>query len=314
MSEYPQPKNLYRLEDRRFLTGSGTFCADLNMENQLYAVMVRSDHAHANLKKIDLAAACSIPGVLGVFTDEHLAQDNLRPLPCSAQLDAISPLIVPPRRALARGRVRHVGDILAFVVAESPSIANDASELVEVDLEPLKTVIDPRRALDGDAPIIWPDTSENLAFRFQAGDFTSTQSAIENATHLVEVKLINNRISAVPIEPRAGIGEYDINTGRFTLTFTGQGLHSIKAELAHVFDLPLDSFHLKAPDVGGGFGLKNFIYPEWVLITWAAKQLGRPVKWVAERGEDVHVIQQLRAVHNRHVRAADRALEMQARG
>lgn len=263
--------------------------------------MVRSDHAHATLSGVETADALAAPGVAAVFTDADLAPDNLNPLPCIADFDAVSPLVIPPRRALARGRVRHVGDIIAMVLAETEAAARAAADLVEVRLEALDSVTDAAAALEGGAPEIWPEAPGNLAFRFQAGDPAATRAAIAGAAHVIGLDLINNRISAVPMEPRAGIGEYDPATERHTLTLTGQGLHGIKSQLADAFGLPLERFHLKAPDVGGGFGLKNFIYPEWVLLPWAAKRLERPVKWVATRGEDFAA-----AAHGRDMRVSAR--------
>ncbi len=290
-----------RLEDARFLTGAAKFSADLHADHQLHAVMVRSDHAHAVIMRIDTAAARAVPGVLAVFTDHDLAPDKLNPLPCNAVFDAVSPLIIPPRRALARGRVRQVGDIFALVVAESLSAAVEAAELIDAEFEPLDAVTDPIAALNKGAPQIWPEAPGNLAFRFQAGKADDTRTKLAEATHVVELDLVNNRVSAAPMEPRAGLGEYDPDSDRYTLTFTGQGLHGIKAELSKVFDLPADLFHLKAPDVGGGFGLKNFIYPEWVLLLWAAKRMSRPIKWVADRAEDFSA-----AAHGRDMRVSAR--------
>ena len=299
MPNFQQLQKINRIEDDRFLKGNAVFSADINIENQLHAVMLRSSHAHAVIRRINCKKAESMPGVMGVFTDSHLEQDNLRPLPCSAVMDPVSNLIIPPRRALGRDRVRHVGDIIALVVAKTYLMARDAADNIEVDLEPLEAVTNPYEALEENATRIWPEAPGNLAFSFQAGNSEATQISFDNAHHIVKLNLVNNRVCAVPLEPRAGIGEYSPATDRYTLTFTGQGLHNIKAELAHVFGLPLERFHLKAPDVGGGFGLKNFIYPEWVLLLWASKKMGRPIKWVAERGEEFAA-----AAHGRDMRVS----------
>ena len=290
-----------RIEDARFLTGAAKYSADLHADHQLHAVMVRSDHAHAAIICIDTAAALAVPGVLAVFTDHDLAPDKLNPLPCNAVFDAVSPLIIPPRRALARGRVRQVGDIFAMVVAEKLSTAVEAAELIDAEFEPLDAITDPLAALNNGAPEIWPEAPGNLAFRFQAGNAEKTRASMAEAAHVVDLDLVNNRISATPIEPRAGLGGYDPESDRYTLSFTGQGLHGIRNELAKVFNLPAERFYLNAPDVGGGFGLKNFIYPEWVLLPWAAKRLGRPIKWVANRAEDF-----ASAAHGRDMRVSAR--------
>ncbi len=299
MLNFQKLQKINRIEDARFLTGSATFSADIGIENQLHAVMLRSSHPHAVIKHIDYKDAQSMPGVVGIFTDSHLEKDGLSPLPCAAVMDPVSNLVIPPRLALTRDKVRHVGDIIALVVAETPLIARDAADHIIVDLEPLASVTNPFEALEEGAPRIWPEARRNLAFSFQAGNSEATGRALNQADHVIKLNLINNRVCAVPMEPRAGIGEYNLATGRYTLTFSGQGLHNIRAELAHVFGLPLDRFHLKAPDVGGGFGLKNFIYPEWVLLLWAAKKLRRPIKWVAERGEEFAA-----ATHGRDMRVS----------
>ncbi|MEK9725676.1 MAG: xanthine dehydrogenase family protein molybdopterin-binding subunit, partial [Rhodospirillaceae bacterium] len=301
MPDAVEPQSLERLEDARFLTGHGNFVADLNADGQAHAVFVRSDYAHAGIKGVDTAQAVAMPGVIGVYTDADLAPHNLNPLPCSAFVEFVSPLVTPPRRALARGRVRHVGDPVALVVAETAAQARDAAEAITIDYAPLPAVADATEALADGAPAIWDDAPGNLAFRFQAGDAAATRKAMEAAAHVVELELVNNRITAMPLEPRAGIGGYDAASDRYTLNFTGQGLHGIRDQLAEVFGLPKDRFHLTAPDVGGGFGMKNFIYPEWVLLPWAAKRLGRPVKWVAERGEDFAA-----ATHGRDMRVKAR--------
>ncbi|HUC69835.1 MAG TPA: xanthine dehydrogenase family protein molybdopterin-binding subunit, partial [Stellaceae bacterium] len=243
--------------------------------------------ANAMIERVDLAAARAAPGVLGVFTETDLAADGIGPLPCVAQVATVDPLIVPARYALARGRVRHVGDPVAFVVAESRDRARDAAELIEVDYRPLDAVTDASAALRAGAPRVWDEAPGNLCFRFQRGDKSATEAAFALAAHVVEIALVNNRVVPTPIEPRAAIGRYDADADVIRLLLTGQGVHGIRSQLARsVFHLPDERIQLTAPDVGGGFGMKNFLYPEWVLVLWAAKRLGRPVRWVAERGEE----------------------------
>jgi CO/xanthine dehydrogenase Mo-binding subunit len=220
--------------------------------------------------------------VHGVFTSADLA--GLGAMPCLA---AVSPLIVPPRFALAVDRVRHVGDPVAFIVADSPESAREAAERVEVEYKSLPAVVDGRAALDEGAPQLWPQAPRNTAFHIQKGDSAAVAAAMKQAAHIVEVDVMNNRVVVAPIEPRAGIARYDDATGGFDLELTGQGLHGIRRQLAEfVFKLPPDRFHLHAPDVGGGFGTKNFLYPEWILLLWAARRLGRPVRWEADRAEE----------------------------
>jgi carbon-monoxide dehydrogenase large subunit len=278
---------LTRFEDDRFLRGKGRFVDDIDVAGQLHAVVVRSPHGHAEIAGIDTAAARALPGVHGVFTAADLAADKIGALPCIAQVATIGPLIVPPRFALAAGRVRHVGDPVAFVVAETRDIARDAAELVAVDYRVLPAVVDGPAALRDGAPRLWDEAPGNLVFRFERGDKAAVDAAMEAAAHVVEIELVNNRLVVAPIEPRAAIGRYDAASESFDLVLTGMGVHSLRNQLAAaVFHMPRERIRVSAPDVGGGFGVKNFLYPEWVLLLWAARRLGRPVRWVGERAED----------------------------
>jgi aerobic carbon-monoxide dehydrogenase large subunit len=277
-------RSLRRREDRRFLLGQGRYVADIDVDGQLHGHVVRSPHAHALIRGTDVSEAAALPGVVGVYTAADLAADNLGPMPCMA---AVKPLIVPPRHALVEGRARHVGDPVAFIVAETPEAARDAAELVEIDYEPLPSVVGGTVALAAGAPTIWEEAPGNLAFHVQRGDHAAVAATMAKATHVVELEVINNRLVVAPLEPRAGIGTFDPATDTMELLLTGQGLHGIRRQLAEfVFKVPLERIQLKAPDVGGGFGMKNFLYPEWILLLWAARRLRRSVKWVAERGEE----------------------------
>jgi carbon-monoxide dehydrogenase large subunit len=195
-------------------------------------------------------------------------------------------MIVPPRHALARDRVRHVGDPVAFVVAESRDAARDAAEAVIVDYEELSAVVDGAAALRDGAPRLCDEAPGNLSYRFQKGDQAAVKAAIAGAAHVVELELINNRIVASALEPRGAIGSYDDEHG-FHLQFSGAGVHSLRSQLANaVFRVPVERMRVSCPDVGGGFGVKNALYPEWIMLLWAARHLGRPVKWIGERTED----------------------------
>jgi carbon-monoxide dehydrogenase large subunit len=284
MNDKHDERSVRRLEDARFLLGRGRYVEDIDVGTALHGYVLRSPHAHALIKRIDVAAAAAFAGVHLVATSADLAADRLGPMPCLA---AVKPLIVPPRPALADGRVRHVGDPVAFVVAASAEAAREAAELIEVDYESLPSVVDGKAALEKDAPTIWEQAPGNLAFHFQKGDRDAVARAMKEAAHVVSIAVMNNRVIVVPLEPRAGIARYDAATGIMDLELTGQGLHGIRRQLAEfVFKLPLDRIQLHAPDVGGGFGMKNFLYPEWVLLLWAARKLGRPVRWIADRAEE----------------------------
>ncbi len=308
MSQAEIGQSVPRLEDRRFLTGAGEFIDDMNLADQLYSVFLRSPHAHAVITGIDKDAAANLPGVMGVYTSNDLQADGIGLLPCTATavVATVAPIIVPPRHALARGRVRHVGEPVAFVVAKSRNIALDALDLIDVDYEPLPAVADGRAALSSGAVQIWPEAAGNLCYLFEKGDRALVDKAFARADHVIELDIVNNRVAPAPLEPRGGIGHFDPATSELNLLLAGQGVHGIRRQLAQaVFKVPEGQLHVAAPDVGGGFGMKNFIYPEWVLLLWAARRLGRPVKWIAERNEEFMSSTQGRDVHARARLALD---------
>jgi carbon-monoxide dehydrogenase large subunit len=275
-------RSVRRLEDPRFLTGRGRYVADTPSPGALWGHVLRSPHAHARIERIDTSTAARAAGVRGIYTSADLA--GLGTMPCLA---AVTPLIVPPRHALAVDRVRHVGDPVAFIVADTVEQAREAAELVAIDYVPLPAIVDGRAALTADAPQLWEQAPNNTAFHIRKGDAAAVAEAMKQAAHIVEVDVMNNRVVVVPLEHRAGIARYDATTETFDLELTGQGLHGIRRQLAEfVFKLPLDRIRLHAPDVGGGFGTKNFLYPEWILLLFAARALGQPVRWEADRGED----------------------------
>src|SRR5215472_12219647 len=280
-------RSLPRVEDARFLRGRGRFVEDIDAQGQLYGIVLRSPHGHAEIAGIDTKAAQALPGVHGVFTAADLAANGVGPLPCIAQVATVEPMIVPPRFALARDKVRHVGDPVAFIVADSRDIARDAAELVAVNYRVLPTVVDGSAALAPGAPLLWDAAPGNLSYLFERGDKQAVEAAMAQAAHVVELQLVNNRLVVAPIETRAAIGTYDAANDSFDLLLSGMGVQSLRAQLADsVFRMPAERIRVHAPDVGGGFGMKNFLYPEWVLVLYAARRLGRPVKWVGERGED----------------------------
>src|ERR1700674_2579673 len=299
-------RSLRRLEDPRFLTGQGQYVDDMSLPGQLHAIVLRSPYGHALIDGIDTAAARAMPGVRGVFTAADLDADGIGTLPCIARVATVAPIIVPPRRALALDRVRHVGDPVAFVVADTSDQARDAAERIVVAYRPLPAVVDATAALAAEAPLLWDEAPGNLSYRFERGDKAAVDSAFAGAAHAIEIELVNNRLVVAPIKPRAAIGHYDGAADRLELLLTGQGVHSLRQQLAHaVFHMPPERIVVCAPDVGGGFGVKNFLYPEWVLVLWAARRLGRPVKWLAERGEEFVSSAQGRDNHTRGCLALD---------
>jgi carbon-monoxide dehydrogenase large subunit len=277
-------QSVLRLEDGRFLTGQGRYVDDIAASDCLHGHVLRSPHAHAIIEKIDVTPALALAGVRAVYTHADLAAAGVGAMPCLA---VVKPLVVPLRSALADGRVRHVGDPVAFIVADTAAIAREAAERIVVDYRPLDSVVDGLAALATDAVQLWPQAPGNLAFHVQRGDAEAVTQAMGRAAHVVEIEVMNNRIIVSPIEPRAGIARYDAANDTMDLELTGQSVHGIRRQLAEfIFRMPPERIRLHAPDVGGGFGMKNFLYPEWILLLFAARALGRPVRWVADRAEE----------------------------
>ncbi|MDN3568176.1 xanthine dehydrogenase family protein molybdopterin-binding subunit [Paeniroseomonas aquatica] len=297
-----------RTEDLRFLTGQGRYVTDIATPGTLHGHVLRSPHAHARITGIDAAAARAMPGVRLVLTHADLAAEGIGPLPCPAVVATVAPIIIPARHALAADAVRHVGEAVAFVVAETAAQARDAAEAIAVGYDPLPAVVDSRAALAPGAPQLWPEAPGNAVFRFERGDRAATEAGFAAAAHVVELELINNRIHAAPIEPRAAVARWDGT--RFDLLLSGQGVHGIRRQLAEaVFHLPEERFRLHCPDVGGGFGLKNFLFGEYVALLVAARRLGTPVAWVADYTEEFQA-----AVHARDLRGRARlALDAEGR-
>jgi len=280
---------LRRKEDFRFLTGRGRFIDDINLEGQAHAVVLRSVYAHARIKGIDAAAARAHPGVLLVVTGEDWAREGFGHIPTRSGVRKNrdgSDFKEPPRHCLALDRVRYVGEPVALVVAESALIATEAVEMIDVDYEPLDAVTDPVKALAEGAPLLWDDIPDNLCVDWEIGDEAVTAAAFEVADHVVTLELINNRVTAVPIEPRGAIARYDAETDGYLLINATQNVHANRDIFADkVLHIPAAKLHHVAPDVGGGFGVKNGVYGEPALLLHAAKRLGRPVKWINTRSE-----------------------------
>ena len=217
-----------------------------------------------------------------------LAADDIGPLPCAVtHIPMTAPLVVPPCHALARDVVRYVGEPVAFVVADSAESARDAAEAVVVEYEPLAPVVAIADAVRPGAPPIWPEAKGNIAFQFNRGEPGPVEAAIRDAAHVVECELVNNRVVAASLETRGALGEFDAASGRLHLIASAAGAHAIRDLLADsVFRIPREKLRVSIPDVGGGFGMKNVLYPEWVLVLWAARRLGRPVQWIGDRSED----------------------------
>ena len=288
MNQFGIGQPVRRVEDWRFLTGHGHYIDDQALLRQAYAIMLRSPHAHARIRAIDTATAAATPGVLAVLTGDDLARDEVGPIPCVAGVSNRdgSPAPLPSRPAMVRERVRHVGDTVAMVVAESLGTARDAAELIDIDYEPLPAVVETEHALDPGQPQVWDEAPSNLAFDWAIGDAAAVDRALATARHRIALDIVNNRVVANSMEPRGAIGQYDPGDETYTLWSSTQGSHFLRSLLAEsVFRIPENRIRVVTRDVGGGFGMKLFLYPEHVLVLWAAKKLGRPVKWTPERAD-----------------------------
>jgi aerobic carbon-monoxide dehydrogenase large subunit len=279
-----------RREDKRFLIGAGRYVDDVPVSNAAHAIVVRSPHAHAHahVRSIDIADAQRVEGVLAVLTGEDVAADGLGGLGIRGLPSGFggANAVWPTRPILALGRVRYVGDPVALVIAETIEAAKDAAERVEASYDVLPAMATPDAAVSADAVAIWDEAPGNISFRHEIGDAVAVDAAMAKAAHVVNVSIDNNRLSANPIEPRGAIGEYDPIDERYTLRTSAQNPHRVREILADsVFGIPETDLRVVAGDVGGGFGMKGPAFPEEALVLWAARRVGRPVKWIAERGE-----------------------------
>jgi len=277
-----------RKEDYRFLTGAGQYTDDVTLPGQTYAVFVRSPHAHAKIQSIQTSKAKAAKGVLAVYTGEDVAAAKLGGLPCGWLITDVNgqPMKEPPHPVLAQGKVRYVGDHVAIVVAETLSQARDAAELVEVDYEALPAVVDAAKACAKGAPVLHDVAPDNTCYVWALGDKAAVDAAFARAAHVTKLEFVNNRLVPNAIEPRSANGAYSRADDSYTLYVANQNPHVERLLMtAFVMGLPEHKVRVVAPDVGGGFGSKIYLYAEDVAVTWASRQLGRPVKWTADRSE-----------------------------
>ncbi|HUB16487.1 MAG TPA: xanthine dehydrogenase family protein molybdopterin-binding subunit [Acetobacteraceae bacterium] len=276
-----------RREDARFVTGGGAYLDDLRFDGLVHAAVLRSPHAHAGLRGIDAGAARTMPGVLAVLTADDAAADGLQPMRPTAEANVQTGerFAFAPQPLLARDKVRFVGEAIALVVAATRAQALDAAEQVTVDYDPLPAVTTATAAVAPGAPVVSDAVPGNVCLDWHTGDAAAVDAAFARAAHVVTLELDNHRIVTNPMEPRGGVAEYDPARDRYTLTLSSQNLHGNRDATARALNLPPSQVRFIAPDVGGGFGAKNFVYAEYALLLWAAKRVGRPVKWIATRGE-----------------------------
>ena len=283
-----------RKEDAELLTGQGRFSDDVNLPGQAYAVMVRSPHAHARIRGIDVSAAMAVPGAIAVLTGADAIEDGLKPIPhrpilgppdiALGKRDA-SDKFLSSHRVLPTDKARFAGEAVAVVVADSLGAAKDAAERVTVDFEPLPGVSETINAIAPDAPLVWDEARSNVCVDAEVGDAAATARAFERATHIVKLQTWVQRVTGVPLEPRAAVASHDRATGRTTLYAGSGGVVRQKHELASVLDVPADRIRVVSGDVGGNFGTRNAFYPEFALVAWASRRIGRPIKWTCERHE-----------------------------
>jgi len=275
--------SIKRREDPRLITGKGVYTDDVKLPGQTYAVFVRSPHAHARVRRVDVSRATAVPGVVAAFAGKDLADGGVNPLPCGWLLPDLK---IPEYRAIATTKVHFAGHAVAVVIGDSPYAARDGADAVTVDYEVLPAVTDGEKAVAKGAPQLHDNAPGNVAFSWSIGDKDKTDAAIRGAVKVVKQRLVNQRLIPNAIEPRASMASYNAATGELTAWITSQNPHVHRLLMAaFVLGMPEHKVRVISPDVGGGFGSKIFLYPEEVVVSWASKKIGRPVKWTAERRE-----------------------------
>ena len=286
MAKFGIGQGMKRVEDQRFLTGAGRYTDDLEFDGLAIAHVLRSPVAHAKITALDVSAARAVPGVLAVWTHADLTEDGIGDLPCGALLKGRDGkrAVGPAYPLLAGDRVRHVGDAVALIVAETADLARDAAEQIVVDYDELPAVPGIDAAAAPGAPTIWDEAPDNLCLDWETGDAAAVTTAFDAAAHVAELSLVNNRIIVNSLEPRGAVATVD-SDGSSTLYVSTQGPHGVRDVVAKILNLEPATVRCVSPDVGGGFGMKIFPYREHALVLWAARRLARPVKWIGERGE-----------------------------
>lgn len=286
--KYGVGQSVTRKEDEALLTGTAIYTDDLSREGQAIGYLLRSPYAHGVIRGIGIAEALASPGVVAIYSGADMAAAGYGTIPCPVPLKSHdgTPLAVPPRHGLATGKVRYAGEAVALVVAESLDAAKDAAELIELDIEPLPAVTDPASALAGDAPQLFENVPGNLCLDWRFGDEAKIDEAFAKAAHVTRLALRNNRVVVAPMEPRAALAEYDADSERLTLHVCSQGVFGMRNTLANaIFKLPPEKVRVVTNSVGGSFGMKPTLYPEYIALLHAARDLGRPVKWCDERAD-----------------------------
>jgi aerobic carbon-monoxide dehydrogenase large subunit len=287
MTKFGLAQSIRRVEDPRLLLGRGRYTDDILLPGMLHGIVLRSPHAAAKINRIDTKAAASVEGVKAIYTGADFKADGIGPMPCAAPVQNRdgSNMADPPHPALVEDAVRYVGDPVAFIVADTPAAARDAAELIAVDYDVQPSITDLAAAMEGGVPLVWPEAANNIVFDWGLGDKAATDALFASAAHVTRLTVVNNRVIVASMEGRASIADYDSATGRWTLYANTQGGWLIKNLIGAVFQTEPANFRVITPDVGGGFGMKAFLYAEHVLVCYAARKLGRPVKWTSDRAE-----------------------------
>ncbi|MCG8322348.1 MAG: xanthine dehydrogenase family protein molybdopterin-binding subunit [Cytophagales bacterium] len=281
-------KSVKRVEDKRFITGKGRYTDDIVLPGMLYAQIIRSHYAHAKILNIDTSEAEVMEGVIAIFTGKDIAEAGINGVPCGWQVDFKNgdTMKEPPHPLLVADKTRYMGDSVAVVIAESKALAKDAAEMVKIDYEPLEAVVHAEEAVEEGAPLVHEDVPNNISFDWELGDREKTNQAMAQADHITTLEFVNQRLIPNAIEPRSAIGDYDSTNDKYTLYTSSQNPHLIRLLMcAFVLGIPEHKVRVVSPDVGGGFGSKIFHYTEEALMTWCSRQIGKPVKWTAERSE-----------------------------
>ena len=283
MGQFGVGQSVRRKEDNRLLIGCGRYLDDIVLEDQAYAVVLRSPHANARILSIDTTEARKSAGVLNIFTARDIESAGVTGIPCKVKVPSRDGLEManPLRPLLAKEQVRFVGDYVALIVAESLKQARHARDLVLVDYEVEASITDTAETTLPESPQVWAEHPGNRVFDWEKGDRGKVDEIFANAKHVYGVDLVNNRVVVNSMEPRGALGAYDKKTSRYTLYTPCQHVHLMREIIAGALNIEEDDLRVVSPDVGGGFGMKVFVYPEQALVPYAAKQLGRPVKWTS---------------------------------
>ena len=287
MNKFGIGQPVLRDEDIRFISGKGLYTGDISLENQTYMYVLRSNISNGIIKSIDIDDALNSSGVINIFLGKDLREAGIKDMPTNfkAKNKDDSDMYTPERSAIAIDKVRHVGDPIAIIIAESIEQAKNASELIFADIEEIASVTSCNEAIKDNSPQVWEDTKNNLCFDWEMGEQDKVEDAFKKADSIVEIELINNRIVPNSMETRGAVANYNNEDGRYELRCSSQGVHSLRDRISNVLNIEPNEIRVITTDVGGGFGMKIFNYPEYICSLFASKSVGRPVKWISDRSE-----------------------------